>query len=202
MILPAVQHPGPGCVVEFLHSNKPQLAIVVGESGGRLRLFTQNKRETLLPAARVLPWAGPQYSASLSRNELEAILEERHQARAALEAAIDPMAIWELAQGELEQADLTWFAELLWPRDEARDADRRAAVGRVLLACKTHFRFQPPAFEIHPQAMVEARLVEQEQRAAREALQTAGERLFPLLWSVHLGKAAPPPPPATSEERQ
>ncbi|MCA1944117.1 MAG: ribonuclease catalytic domain-containing protein [Desulfovibrio sp.] len=197
-----MQHPGPGCVVEFLHSNKPQLAIVVGESGGRLRLFTQNKRETLLPAARVLPWAGPQYSASLSRNELEAILEERHQARAALEAAIDPMAIWELAQGELEQADLTWFAELLWPRDEARDADRRAAVGRVLLACKTHFRFQPPAFEIHPQAMVEARLVEQEQRAAREALQTAGERLFPLLWSVHLGKAAPPPPPATSEERQ
>ena len=88
MILPAVQYPGPGCVVEFLHSNKPQLAIVVGESGGRLRLFTQNKRETLLPAARVLPWAGPQYGAALSRNELEHILEERHQVRAALEAGV------------------------------------------------------------------------------------------------------------------
>ncbi|GAB7080925.1 RNB domain-containing ribonuclease [Megalodesulfovibrio paquesii] len=200
MILPAVQHPGPGCVVEFLHSNKPQLAIVVGESGGRLRLFTQNKRETLLPAARVLPWIGPQHGAALSRNELESLLEERHQARAALEAAIDPMEIWELAQGELEKASLDWFAELLWPKEDARDADRRAAVGRVLLACKTHFRFQPPHFEIHPQAMVEARLAEQEQRAAREALQTAGEKLFPLLWSVHLGKAVPPPPPASAEE--
>lgn len=201
MTLPYVLHPGPGCVVEFLHGNKPQLAIVVSESGGRLRLFTQHKRETNLPAARVLPWSGPQCSATLSRSEQEAMLEERHHIREELEGTIDPMEIWELAQGELDKADLSWFAELLWGKEEARGADRRAALGRVLLQCKTHFRFQPPHFEVHPEAVVEARQIEQAKREAQEAVLKTGERLLPLLWKVHQGRANPPPPPATAEEQ-
>ena len=60
----------PGNIVEFMHGNQPQLAFVMEEQSGKLKLYTINKRETKMPAARVLPWIGPQYSASASRQEM------------------------------------------------------------------------------------------------------------------------------------
>jgi exoribonuclease-2 len=47
-----VRYPGPGCVVEFMHGNKPILAWVLEEQSGRLRLLTINKREVKLATNR------------------------------------------------------------------------------------------------------------------------------------------------------
>jgi exoribonuclease-2 len=134
------RHPGPGCVVEFMHGNRPQLAWVLEEQGGRLRVLTRNRRESKLPAARVLPWIGPCHGAEASRQEILEALEEHQERRATLEAQVDALELWSLAQGEVDKAGPRWFAELLW--DEV-DADRLAALGRALLECKTHFKFQP-----------------------------------------------------------
>lgn len=180
--------PGPGAIVEFLQDNKPQLALVLEEQGGRLRLFTLRGRETAIPAARLLPWSGPKYPPAASRAEMEDRLARHQEARLTASADIEIMEIWNLAQGELESASLEWFAGLVW---DDLDPDRLAALGRALLEAKTHFKFQPPLFLIHPRETVEARLAEQETAQERRELVAAGQDFFVELWKT--GTVRTPP---------
>lgn len=174
-----VRYPGTGCVVEFMHGNKAQVAWVLEEQSGKLRLLTMNKREMKLAAPRILPWAGPQYSGERSRQQIADILEEHHRQRETREAGINALELWELAQGEVDKASIEWFAELLWGEP---DVDDVAALGHALIACKTHFRFSPPDFDIYPEERVNARMIEEQKREEREMLVTAGQEFFHALW--------------------
>ncbi|WP_207260376.1 ribonuclease catalytic domain-containing protein [Desulfovibrio sp. Huiquan2017] len=172
----------PGTVVEFMHGDQPQLAWVLEESSGKLRLLTINKREMKLPAARLLPWQGPTLSADVSRQDIQNILNERQETRGEIQAGLDVMELWELAQGEVESAPLSWFADLLW---EEWDADRLAALGRAMLQAKTHFKFRPPVFEIWPAEKVEQKLRQQAEGKEREAITAAGQTLLGELWGAY-----------------
>lgn len=182
-----VRYPGPGCVVEFMHGNKAQVAWVLEEQSGKLRLLTIGKREMKLAAARILPWAGPQYTGERTRQQIAEILEEHNTRRDTREADINTLELWDLAQGEVEKGTITWFAELLW---EDPSVDDMAALGHALLACKTHFRFTPPDFEIYPAERVNARMEEERKREEREMLVTAGQDFFHALWE-HATKGKP-----------
>jgi exoribonuclease-2 len=175
------QYPAPGCIVEFMHGNEPQLAWVLEETGGRLRLYTINKREMKLPAARVLPWVGPCDNAVRDRGGMLERLSTCEARRVKAAAEVDAMEIWELAQGEVREETAGWFAGLLW---ESPDFDHVAGLGRALLACKTHFKFHPPRFEIYPAEVVERRLVEQAAALDRERVVTAGQGFFKELWTA------------------
>jgi exoribonuclease-2 len=70
-----------------------------------------------------------------------------------------------------------------------------SAYGRALLACKSHFRFQPPDFQVFPADMVEKRLVEEKTRLEREALIAGGAAFLRMLWDVACRKRELPPPP-------
>lgn len=177
-----VRYPGPGCIVEFMHGNKPQQAWVLEEQGGKLRLFTLNKREMKLAAPRVLPWAGPQYSGEHTRQQMAEILQQHHTERETLAEVIHPLELWELAQGEVAKASIEWFSELLW---ETPSVDNVAALGQAMLACKTHFRFQPPDFEIFTAEKVEQRMVEKAKQEEREKLILGGQGFFRSLWERH-----------------
>ncbi|EGB14289.1 ribonuclease II [Pseudodesulfovibrio mercurii] len=172
----------PGTVVEFMHGDQPQLAWVLEESSGKLRLLTINKREMKLPAARLLPWQGPALSAEVSRQDVQNILNERQEARGEIQAGLDVMELWELAQGEVESAPLSWFADLLW---EEWDEDRLAALGRAMLQAKTHFKFRPPVFEVWPAEKVEQKLRQQAEEKEREAITGAGQTLLAELWGAY-----------------
>ena len=67
MVQGLVRYPGAGCVVEFMQGNAPQIAWVLEEQNGRLRLLLPNRRETALQAARILPWPGPAYESGHGR---------------------------------------------------------------------------------------------------------------------------------------
>ncbi|MEF2145383.1 MAG: ribonuclease catalytic domain-containing protein [Desulfovibrionaceae bacterium] len=172
----------PGCVVEFMQGNQPQLAWILEESQGKARALTLNKREVKLPLSRTLPWAGPQYDAQASRQEIQERLENHHRRRGEIQAGLDVMEIWELAQGELEEAPLHWFAELVF---ENPGPDELAALGRALLSAKSHFKFRPPLFEIHPADKVEERLRQEAEERIRERLTSAAQTLFKTLWTSH-----------------
>lgn len=192
-----VRYPGPGCIVEFLHGNKPNVAWVLEEQSGRLRVLTINRRESKLPAGRILPWAGPAHAADASREDIAHILQQHQDRRDELAAQVDPEEIWELAQGEVERASITWFAGLIW---DDPDADQVAAMGRRILEQKTHFKFHPPEFEVHPAEKVEARQVEEEARREREHVVSAGMGFFHALWEARTkGKAAPEAPEGLEE---
>lgn len=191
-----VRFPGAGCVVEFMQGNRPQIAWVMEEQGGRLRLLLPNRRETKLAAARLLPWSGPRYEGERSRDDVVTLLEEHRAKRDALETGIQPLELWEMVQGEVEQASVEWFAELL---GETPAVDDVAAVGRALLGFKTHFKFHPPDFEVYDAAKVEARMAEMEAARLREALVEAGHSFIKVLWDVHCRRRTLPLP--SSSER-
>ncbi len=188
-----VRYPAPGCVVEYLEGNAVQIALITEEAGGRLRLLLPNRRETRLSASRLLPWLGPMYNADQGKEDAVRLLEQHRKSREELTADVPVMDAWDLAQGEVPLAPATWFAELFITDP---NADQVAAYGRALLACKSHFRFQPPDFQVFSDEMVEKRLVEEKTRLEREALMAGGAAFLRLLWDVACRKRDLPPPPA------
>lgn len=188
-----VRYPAPGCVVEYLEGNAVQIALITEEAGGRLRLLLPNRRETRLNASRLLPWLGPMHGADLGRDEAVRLLEQHKKCREDLANDVPVMDVWELAQGEVSVAPATWFAELF---TSDPSADQVSAYGRALLGCKSHFRFQPPDFQVFPADMVEKRLAEEKNRLEREALIAGGAAFLRMLWDVACRKRELPPPPA------
>lgn len=181
--------PRPGSVVEFLLDNEAHIAWVLEEAGGRLRLMTANRREHKLPASRLLPWTGPDYAPGATREEMVQRLEALEARRREIMGEIKALELWDMAQGEMERAPAQWFAQLLWTDP---GVDELAAMGRALLAAKTHFKFNPPDFEIHPADKVEARLAREREDKEREAVASAGHALFTALWArIKSGQASP-----------
>ncbi|WP_165078148.1 MULTISPECIES: ribonuclease catalytic domain-containing protein [unclassified Desulfovibrio] len=183
----SVRYPAPGCIVEYLEGNAVQIAMVMEEAGGKLRLFLPNRRETRLTSARVLPWLGPLHEGTTGKDEMARLLEAHKARREQLASAVPVGELWELAQGEVEAAPARWFAELM---ETAPGPDEVAAYGRALLACKSHFRFQPPDFQVYDAETVERRLAEQKAREEREALVAGGAAFLRLLWEVASGRKA------------
>lgn len=169
-----------GCVVEFLQGNEPHVAWVEEQSGDKLRLYTLNKRETKLPASRLLPWIGPRYDGPHTREAILERLREHAGRREELSKGIDALDIWEMAQGEVTVSSGGWFAGLAF---ETPDVDQVAAMGRALLSAKTHFKFQPPNFEVYAAEVVERRLAEQAAARERELVVTAGQHFLHELWA-------------------
>lgn len=190
-MLDCVRHPVPGCVVEYLEGNAVQIAVVTEEVAGNLRLLLPNRRETRLKSSRVLPWMGPLLTVGEGKEENIRALDLHKKKREDLLASISLEEGWELIQGEEQRVSALWFAELL---EQSPSADLVAACGRALLACKTHFRFQPPDFQVFSADIVEKREQEQKARIEREKLLTSGNALLRLLWDVACQRAALPGP--------
>jgi len=181
--------PRPGSVVEFLLEGEAHIAWVLEESGGRLRLLTANRREHKLPASRLLPWSGPDCAPGATREEIVQRLEAMEARRHELMGGIDALELWGMAQGEVEHAPADWFAQLLWTDP---GVDELSAMGRALLAAKTHFKFNPPDFEVHSADKVAARLAREREEKEREAVAAAGHALFAALWArIKSGQASP-----------
>ena len=185
----------PGSVVEFLQDNEAHIAWVLEESAGRLRLLTRTRREVKLPDSRLLPWSGPDYPPGATREEIGHRLEALETRRREIMAGVNPLELWDMAQGELEHASVEWFATLLWQEPGVNEL---AALGRALLNAKTHFKFQPPDFEIHPADKVEARLSTEREAKEREGVVNAGHALFAALWG-RIKSGQPPMPPGTKD---
>ncbi|MDL2307576.1 ribonuclease catalytic domain-containing protein [Desulfovibrio sp. OttesenSCG-928-C06] len=177
----SVKFAAAGCIVEMMQSGHPLLAWVMEEQSGQLRLMTINKREMKMQASRLLPWLGPVYSGAASRQDIQERLELHRKKRAELAESVDMEEVWELAQGEIRQAEARWFAELVWPDP---DADQIAAMGQALLGQKTLFKFSPPYFEVYSAEQVEERRVKQLEEDARMELATLGAEVFRKLYEA------------------
>lgn len=177
-----VHFPGPGCIVESMQGNKPVQYLVLESQGDSVRLLNAARRESKVPVSRLLPWFGPVYPGERSRQDMADLLEQHKSAREALAASINMQEIWELAQGEVERAPALWFAELLWGDP---DSDQVAAMGHAALACKSHFKFSPPNFEIYDAERVALKLEEQEAVRKREEITATGAEFFRTLWDIH-----------------
>lgn len=182
----------PGCIMEFLQDNQPVVAWVLDVQGPRLRVFTAGQRELKLPVSRVLPWIGPQCAAGSSRQDMLDLLRTHNGRRERMAEAVDALEIWDLAQGEVDEAEIGWFASLVF---EDPSPDQLAALGRKLLQTKTHFKFSPPAFEIYPQETVERRQEELRKAQERERLVGFGQVFLKGLWDTFCKRKSALPQP-------
>ena len=194
-----IRFPGPGCIVEYMQGNRAQPAIVLDEQSGSLRLYTFARRETKMPLARLLPWFGPARPLPSTRQEMQELLEQAYARREVLAAEVDPLFLWDLARDEVVMASPRWFAELIWQKP---DCDQVAAVGHVLLECKTHFKFTSSEFEIFSQDKVNARLHEAEISQARAELLSTGRSFISALWDAHQKSIQNQLPPSLPEIEQ
>ena len=192
-----VQFPGAGCVVEYLLGNELQIAWILEEQKGRLRLLHQNRKEASMAASRLLPWSSPSYAPAKSKDEIADILARHKERRESLAAQVSPVELWEMAQGEVSGASAEWFAELAWSDP---DVDAVAACGRALLQCKSHFKFQPPVFEVYSAEAVEMRKAAEEAMRRREALVKGGAEWLRRLWDAAQGRAPRPDPAQAPDE--
>ena len=173
-----------------MQGNQPRLALVLAVDGHKLRALTQHGREVKLIIDRLLPWTGPCHGPDLDREAMERLLAQHAERRQELAGSVAPLELWDKAQGTVDVAPAEWFAERLFPDP---DVDQLAAVGRALLGCKAHFKFQPPGFLVHPAEVVRAKLAEQEAARQREELVAAGRNFFHALWPAQDGKHPEPP---------
>lgn len=190
----------PGQVVEYLQDNLPLIGYVVAEENNHLKVLNINKRDVKLQKARALPWSGPRLDPGQSREELLQQLDRINRLRQEIQDQLDPVELWELTEGETEEESAEWFSSLIW-KDPG--PDRVAAVGRLLLQCRTYFKFTPPVFQILSREKVEQKLQQQEKERWRNRLITEGQALFQALWKEGPGSGPltrSEPDPEISEE--
>ncbi|GAU08831.1 ribonuclease catalytic domain-containing protein [Desulfoplanes formicivorans] len=189
----------PGTIVEYIQNNQTVMGCVQELRAARVKLVNINQREMKLPLARILPWTGPSLPEASSRSDILQTMKALEAQRQELGRDIDPMELWELAQGEISQASIAWLAGLLW---EDPGANEKAALGRKLLATKTHFKFSPPHFEIYSQETVTRRTEEMRRTQERERLVAEGQAFFKQLWKVHQNSAVLSTTPDAETARQ
>ena len=180
-----IRYPSPGCIVEYIEGNAVQIAIVMNEAGEKLKLLLPSRREVTLGKNRILPWIGPLYEDSLRREDCLALMEKHRLSRLETEKNIAVLELWQMVQGEVKNASAEWFVELSISNPSI---DVVAAFGHALLACKTHFRFCPPVFQIYSAEEADKREAEQKIRAERESLLQGGKAFLHMLWEVALGR--------------
>lgn len=185
MVQGFVNYVSTGCIIEFMQEKSPQIAWVLEENTNKLRLLLPNRKETTIQSTRVLPWLGPSYGEIKTKDAAINILEQHQKKRKELQENYNPVELWEFAQGEVHQASAQWFCELT---TNAPDIDTIAACAHSLLTYNTHFKFQPPNFEVYSKEVVETRLKEKELAKSRALLIQHGKAFIHYLWDVHLHK--------------
>lgn len=175
-----VSFPVPGCVVECMQGNRPAVHWVLDVSGDTVRLLSPSRKESKLNASRLLPWHGPAYPADKNREEIEKLLKEHEAKRETLAGEINALEIWETVKDDIPRANAAFLAGLIW---ESPGADNVAAMGQAILACKTHFKFSSPDFEVYDEEAVARRVAEAESAREREALASIGGEFFRSLFA-------------------
>ena len=189
-----------GHVVEYLQDSLPCMGIVLSEESERLKVLTLTKRQIKLARSRALPWTGPWLSPDQSREEILRQMERTNELRQRIQDQLDPVEIWELLQGEVEEEGPEWLAGLVWSEP---DPDRVAALGRLLLQHKIYFKYTPPVFQVLSREKVQMKLHQQERERRRSQVIQQGQALFRALWKERSGaspQARPEPDPEIAEE--
>jgi exoribonuclease-2 len=133
-----------GNVVEFIESKKIICAVVLEMKKMRLRLLTENNRETKLSANRLFHKCGLNLDLSMGRDRLVETLKEIAQHRKQLIQQIDIKELWEVLNTEQEWIDLATMTEFCFP--ENPNGDHESAVLRAFFENRLYFKFNTDRF--------------------------------------------------------
>ncbi len=172
-----------GTIVEFLQDNTVQIAYVIEAQNEKLKLMLPNRRETSLSTNRILPWIGPYYSDSKSKDDIINLLNKHKEERKHIQQNLDVYALWEMVQGEVKTEQIKFFADFFHTNPSF---DILAGFANALLEHKTYFKFQNPCFEVYTTEIVEQKLEIEKQNKDKEVLVGTGANWYNYLWELHL----------------
>ncbi len=182
-------------IVEFLQDNTIQTAFVLEQQNAKVRILLPNRKEQSLQENRLLPWKTDTKPCD-SKEEMVSLLNSHIEKRKKIAQEVDILDLWAMTQGEVDKAEITWLAEVIYTQP---DSDILAGLARALLQDKVHFRFSPPHFEIYPEALVEAKKQAEEEQKERERFVEGGMAWFKILLDVKLNNRPLPPCPLDDE---
>jgi exoribonuclease-2 len=133
-----------GNVVEFIDSKKIICAVVLEVKKMRLRVLTENNRETKLPANRLSHKCTHHLDLSMGRDRLVENLKKIAQHRKSLIEQIDIKELWEILNTEQEWIDLATMTEFCFP--ENPNGDHESAVLRAFFENRLYFKFNTDRF--------------------------------------------------------
>ncbi|MBW2062593.1 MAG: RNB domain-containing ribonuclease [Deltaproteobacteria bacterium] len=158
----------PGEIIEFIENRGFLTALVTRVKASKLLLLTESNREMSIASSRVLHQTSLGLDLSLPRAELVRSLKEISSRRTSLAAKVNLFELWELLEGEGEEFDYRYLAELALPPPIG--PDQVAAALRAVFANGLHFKMRPQSARRHSATRVEqieqARI--QEEKRERE----------------------------------
>lgn len=183
----------PGCVVEFIESQKIICAVVLEVKKLRLRLLTENNRETKLSAGRLSQGCGRRLDLSMGREKLAAALKEIAALRRGLSEQINITELWDVLKDERQWIDPATMASLCFT--EQTTGDHESAVMRAFFEDRLHFKFSLEGFFPHTEEQVEQIKAQREAQVHREALIESGGA-----WVQRTLKGHSPPQPQQAHD--
>jgi exoribonuclease-2 len=133
-----------GNVVEFIDSQKIVCAVILEVKRMRLRLLTENNRETKLSVNRLSHKCNHHLDLNMGRDRLVNTLKKISKRRKALIKEIDIKELWEVLNTEQEWIDLATMTEFCFPEDP--NGDHEAAVMRAFFENRLYFKFNTDKF--------------------------------------------------------
>lgn len=155
-----------GKIVEYIDQGKIICSLCLQDKGNKLHLLTTSNREVNLSPKRALLISDSGIDVSRSREELIEHLKKTEAIRKALKEEVDPKELWELVQGEGEDFDNRYLAELCFG---VPVTDHHvSALVRALFEDRLHFRLKDGRFLANTEERVEQILKQREEEALRE----------------------------------
>ncbi len=161
-----------GMVVEFIDSQRIVCAVVMETKKLRLRLLTENNRETKLSAGRLLHRSDTRLDTAAGREKLAAALKRIADRRRELSRQVDIQELWEVLNSENEWIDLPTMTDLAF--SGPTDADHASAVIRSLFDDRLYFKFKPDGFFPHTPEQVEEIVTRRQAAEQQERLINQG----------------------------
>ncbi|MBW2139986.1 MAG: RNB domain-containing ribonuclease [Deltaproteobacteria bacterium] len=131
----------PGQIVEFIEVKNFIAGLVTRVKASKLLVLTETNREMSVASSRILHQTNPGLDLSRPRAELVQSLKEISSRRASRAMEINLLELWELLDGEGEEFDYRYLAELALPDDTG--PDRVPAMLRAIFADGLHFKMRP-----------------------------------------------------------
>jgi len=162
-----------GKLIEYVEHGKFLCALVVEESGSRLRLLNQNGREVNLPLARVVDFANFPLSINSPHDQIIKALQETDRRRQEIPLPVPLAELWEIVSAEADEAFPPQLLADLSFGGEA-NADQVSALLRAVFAAPLYFKFRDGLVMAHRPEVVEQLLAKQEQARQRQNMLEVG----------------------------
>ncbi len=166
-----------GSIIEYLDGGRFICALVLQDTGSRLRLINQNGREVNLPRSRVVTTSTIHYPVDMNRDDRISLLKEVGAKRASLTNSIPLEEIWELANEEEQSSFAADFLAELYFGGDLND-DQSAAFLRAVFTDRFYFKYKNNMVTVHtPQQVEQLRHQLEKEKEKEEILATSSRNL-------------------------